>query len=181
MCRAGPMPTPDVEIEEGDRIFAIGLTPLTEEIRATSNISQRLAEAFHRNSAPKTFRDSVPDHLQDFEDVFAKESFDALPEKKVWDHAIELVPDAKHSNCKIYPLSVAEQTQLDAFIEENITSGRIRPSKSPMASPCFFIKKNDGSLRFIQDYRALNAIRTLSSDTHLPFSEHLKMGHRASL
>jgi hypothetical protein len=155
-CRAGKFPTADVdwegvpdlipdseecededdpsELEEGDRVFATNLVPRREEIRATPNFSQRLAEAFHRNSAPKDFNDIVPMHLQDFEDVFAKESFDALPERKVWDHAIELVPDAKLSSCKIYPVSVNEQTQLDAFIEESLASGRIRPSKSPMAS-----------------------------------------------
>ncbi len=34
--------------------------------------------------------------------------------------------------------------------------GRIRPSKSPLAAPFFFIKKKDGSLRPVQDYRYLN-------------------------
>ena len=62
------------------------------------------------------------------------------------------------SNCKVYPLSRDEQAELDTYIEEHLASGRIRPSKSPMASPCFFIKKKDGKLCFIQDYRKLNAM-----------------------
>jgi len=33
-------------IEPGDRIFAIGLVPAPAKIRATSSVSQRLAEAF---------------------------------------------------------------------------------------------------------------------------------------
>ena len=84
-------------------------------------------------------------------------SFDALPDRKPWDHAIELELEAKASSTKVYPLSPNEQTELDAFIEENLASGRIRPSKSPMAAPVFFIKKKDGSLQLVQDYRALNA------------------------
>ena len=36
--------------------------------------------------------------------------------------------------------------------------GQIRPSKSLISSPVFFIKKKDGSLRLVQDYQALNAI-----------------------
>src|SRR3979490_2484005 len=32
------------------------------------------------------------------------------------------------------------------------------PSKLPMASPIFFIKKKEGSLRLVQDYRRLNAM-----------------------
>src|ERR1700744_3072696 len=56
----------------------------------------------------------------------------------------------------LMPVSPAEQKPLDEFIAENLRTGRIRPSKSPMASPVFFVKKKDGGLRFVQDYRALN-------------------------
>ena len=45
--------------------------------------------------------------------------------------------------------------------------GRIRPSKSPMASPVFFIKKKEGSLRLVQDYRQLNAM-TIKNRYPLP-------------
>jgi len=37
-------------IKPEDRIFAIGLVPAQAEIRATSSVSQCLAEAFKRNS-----------------------------------------------------------------------------------------------------------------------------------
>ena len=184
-CRAGPMPSPDVDmedipdlsmdpddeddededekpyvgedqLEEGDRLFTTTIPCEAEFIRATSNVSQRLAEAFHKNSQPKSFHESVPTHLHDFEDLFSKASFDRLPDRKVWDHAIELEPGAKPTNCKVYPLAPNEQAELDEFIQENLASGRIRPSKSPMASPVFFIKKKDGTLRLVQDCRALN-------------------------
>jgi len=79
-------------------------------------------------------------------------SFDAFPNRKVWDHAIELEPGSKPANCKVYPLSLNKQTELDAFLQENLCSGCICPSKSPMASPIFFIKKKDGSLWLVQDY-----------------------------
>jgi transposase InsO family protein len=69
-------------------------------------------------------------------------------------------------------LSPMEQTELDAFIQENLSTGRIRPSKSPMASPVFFIKKKDGSLRLVQDYRALNAI-TVKNKYPLPLISEL--------
>src|SRR6187551_2319958 len=57
---------------------------------------------------------------------------------------------------KVYPLSINEQEELDNFLEENQRKGYIRPSKSPLASPVFFVKKKDGKLRFVQDYRKLN-------------------------
>jgi len=97
-------------------------------------------------------------HLHDFEDMFTKSSFDALPNRKTWDHAIKLILDAKPVNCKVYPLAPNEQKELNQFILKNLQTGCICPSKLPMASPVFFIKKKDGSLCLIQDYCALNAM-----------------------
>ncbi len=71
---------------------------------------------------------------------------------------MELISDASLKSCKVYPLSALEQKELDAFLKENLDSGWICPSKSLMASPVFFVKKNDGKLCLVQDYRALNAM-----------------------
>ena len=54
-------------------------------------------------------------------------------------------------------MSANEQEELDRFLEENLWKGYIRPSKLPLASPVFFVKKKDGKLQFVQDYRKLNA------------------------
>jgi len=78
--------------------------------------------------------------------VFAKEDFDILSEYRQWDHTIELVPGSEPKSSKVYPLSLVEQKELDSFLEENLHTRRIRPSKSPMAAPVFFIKKKDGFL-----------------------------------
>ena len=130
----------------------------THQIKATSTISQRLAEAANRHRLGDSFRESVPMHYHQFKEVFLKESFDELPVHKKWDHVIELVPGAKDFSTKLYPMSPSEQAELDKFLDENLKSGRIRPSKLPMASPVFFVKKKDGSLRFVQDYRKLNSM-----------------------
>ena len=115
------------------------------EIQATSSISQHLSEAFKWNSKISA-EAPIPDYLHEFDSVFSKKSFDSLPEPKKWDHAIELVPEGKNPSCKVYPLSPTEQKELDLFLQENLATGRIRPSKSPMASPVFFVKKKDGTL-----------------------------------
>ena len=52
-----------------------------EEIQATQMISQKIAEA--AGEAHLTcFEDIVPKPYQEFKDVFAKESFDKLPDWK---------------------------------------------------------------------------------------------------
>ena len=110
-------------VEEGDYILATGLLPPPPmDIRASSTISQRLAEAFQTNEETLTL---VPDYLREFTTVFSKQSFNVLPEPKEWDHALELVPGSKPSSCKIYPLSPVEQKELDAFLKENLKTGQI--------------------------------------------------------
>jgi hypothetical protein len=167
------------EFEEGDRIFVTASKQPTEYIRAGSTISQRLAETSKlkaesgQPSAETTeASEGVPEHFREFDSVFSKESFDALPDSRPWDHAIELVPGKEPSGCKVYPLAPKEQKELDIFLRENLETGRIRPSKSPMASPVFFIKKKDGSLRLVQDYRALNTI-TVKNKYPLPLISEL--------
>ena len=90
--------------------------------------------------------------------MFTKEDFDILPEHRKWNHAIELIPRAEPKSSKVYLLSSLEQAELDAFLEKNLCTGRIWLSKSPIAAPVFFIKKKDGLLWLVQDYRMLNAV-----------------------
>src|SRR5258707_15668093 len=57
-------------------------------------------------------------HYKDFADVFSEEAFTHLPPRKVWDHAIELHPDAKLPRGRTFPLSPAKQKELDEFLRE---------------------------------------------------------------
>ena len=58
---------------------------------------------------------------------------------------------SKNSNRSVqrstqYPQSNTEQKELDDFLNENLSTGCICPSKLSMASPIFFFKKKDGKL-----------------------------------
>ena len=88
----------------------------------------------------------LPKPYLDFWDVFSKESFDEIQEWKQWDHVINLKPESQLFSTKVYPMSPIKQKELNDFLEENLSSGRIRPLKSLMASPVFFVKKKDGKL-----------------------------------
>ena len=89
--------------------------------------------------------------------VFGEEESWRFPGPRIWDHAIELKPGAPPTiPGRIYALTQTEQKALEAFIQEHLVKGYIRPSKSPYASPFFFIKKKDGKLRPVQDYRKIN-------------------------
>jgi predicted aspartyl protease len=168
------------DIEEEDRVWATGLIPEAQYVQATSTISQRLAEGFARNLEAKPTlptggsgsKNPIPDYVKIFGQVFLEEGFVKLLNRKPWDHVIELVPGAQPKGCKVYPISVTEQSELDSFLTENLKTGRIRQSKSPMASPVFFIKKKDGSLQLVQDYRMLNDM-TVKNKYPLPLISKL--------
>ena len=85
---------------------------------------------------------------------------------------IDLTPGSKPVDFKVYLINPAEQKALDDFLEENLRIGRIRSSKSPLASPFFFVKKKDGALRPVQDYRKLNEM-TIKNRYPLPLIQEL--------
>src|SRR5258708_6551628 len=101
----------------------------------------------------------VPAQYHNFRDVFSKEPFDELPPQKAWDHAIDLSPGTELPHSQMFPLSPAEQKELDDFLWENLANGCICPSKSPV----FFVKKKDGLLCLVQDYQKLNEIMVKNS------------------
>ena len=90
--------------------------------------------------------------------MFSETAAHRFPDSRDWDHAIDLKPDAPTTlDCKVYLLSPGEDATLQTFLSENLDKGYIRQLKSPYAFPFFFIKKKNGDLRPVQDYRKLNA------------------------
>ena len=142
-------------------------TDSLERIHATSTMSTQLVEAAKGDMPHATLEEMILETYHCFQDMFLKESFGELPEWKQWDHAIKLTLGSQPFSMKVYPISPIKQKELDNFLEENLLSGCICPSKSPMASPVFFIKKKDGKLQFVQDYLKLNAI-TVKNTYPLP-------------
>ena len=157
---------PDIDWRTG----VVKFTRCPEECQTSSQSTQSDGE--HIRGAEMKGAVKWPSYLEGSADVFSEENFERLPDHRPWDHAIELKPDFKPSDCKVYPLTKKEQEEQREFIEQNLASGRIRPSKSPMASPSFFIGKEDGSLRFIQDYRKLNE-GTIKNKQPLPLINEL--------
>jgi len=78
--------------------------------------------------------------------VFSEEAFEKLPEHRKWDHGIKLNAGSEPIRSHVYLMVRNEAVELDKFIEENLRTGKIRPWQSPMATPVFFIKKNNSDL-----------------------------------
>src|SRR5258707_1796139 len=173
----GQVLNPELPLEPRDAVYAILLTPEWEEhICATSTPSQRLAEEAQAQQACPS-GSTIPECYKDFADIFSEKAFAHLPPCKAWDHAIDLHHDAKLPRGRMFPLSLAEQKELDEFLKENLANGHIHPLKSLIGAPVFFIKKKEGSLCLVQDYWKLNELMIKNSYPLLLVSDMLTRLH----
>ncbi len=125
-------------------------------------------KAWVKRSTTIATAEQIPEEYCQHSKVFDEKEADRFPPKREEDHAINLKEDALTTlDCKIYPLSHDQDAKLTKFLGEHLRKGYIRESKSPYAAPFFFIKKKDGKLQPIQDYRKLNE-QTIHDNYPLP-------------
>ena len=98
----------------------------------------------------------VPHEYWEYLDVFSKTKSEHMPLRKPWDHGIDLTEDFPPKKGWLIPLSVDEQKEVEAFLDDQLSKGYIRPSNSQQTSPVFFVPKKDGKKCMVQDYRYLN-------------------------
>ena len=138
------------------------LKPIVHELKQAQSqneplLAVRVAYPTKRLTLTQAEWNTIPQHYRQHARVFSEEAAQRFPEPRIWDHAIDLKPGAPSAlPGKIYSLTAQEQDELKKFVIEHSRKGYIRPSKSPYAAPFFFIKKKDGKLRPVQDYRRLN-------------------------
>jgi len=111
-----------------------------------------------KDGPKKPLEELILTKFMKYQKVFNETSAQRLPERHAWDHAIELKPGSKRKDCRIYCLTPDEMKALKEFLDEHMKWGTIHRSTAPVASPFFFIQKKGGSLRPVQDYRALNEV-----------------------
>ena len=67
---------------------------------------------------------------------------------------------------------VDEQKEAEAFLDDQLSKGYIRPFNSQQTSPVFFVPKKDGKKRMVQDYLYLNEW-TVKNNYPLPLISQL--------
>src|ERR1700676_3098512 len=126
---------------------------LNKNTFVNNNVSMDIKIKENKQKEKLPWHEWIPVEYHDFPEVFKKTVFDALPEHRPWDHVIKLKPgtDISTLHAKVYPLNKEEQEEM--FIQENLASGQIRQSQSPIALPFFFIQKKTGDLQPVQVLR----------------------------
>ena len=109
------------------------------------SVAMDIAIKESKKSIPKMFEQSIPEHYRTYKNVFEEAVFNELPEHKPYNHTIKLIDNKPYCG-KLYNMTLTKQEALDTFLEENLRSRRICPSKSEWGAPFFFVKKKDGKL-----------------------------------
>jgi len=99
--------------------------------------------------------------------VFGKKESERMPVQKIWDHTIELKEGFMPKKEKVYSLSREEREEVQAFIEDQLRKGYIRPFKSPQTSPVHFVAKKNSTQTMVQDYQYINQW-TIKNEYPLP-------------
>jgi len=117
-------------------------------------------------------RPVVAQVLERHEAVFPMELPSEMPPERGQPHKIEVIPGSNPPAKPPYKLSPPELAELEKQLQGLLEHGFIQPSTSPYAAPVFFVKKPDGSLRMVVDWRGLNNI-TVKNKIALPNLEEL--------
>ena len=117
---------------------------------------------------PPQQSDNVPLQYCDYQDVFKQQKGKGLPPSYLWNHVINLKPGALTTlTSKTIQLSQVKQQELSKFLKEHTAWGTIHPLKSLYTVSFFFIKKKNGKLWPVQDYRPVN-LWTIKNHYPLP-------------
>jgi hypothetical protein len=131
---------PDIDWKE-QTVTLPETVQITSEEEADENPLEGLPEAYH-----------------EFTKVFGEEEFKVLPPHRPYDLAIELKEGAKLHHGPLYSMTELESQALKKWIDEELATGKIRRSESEAGALVMFVKKADGSLRLVVDYRRLNEV-----------------------
>ena len=95
----------------------------------------------------KTNSEDLPDYIRPFTYLFNKKKFEKLPERREWNHEINLTDKVpKELNAKAYAMTLKEEEALNQWLDKQLKAGLIVESKSRYAALCFYIPKKDGLL-----------------------------------
>ena len=114
----------------------------TKTIKTTDNKDYDNGEI--RKEPDKTNPEDLPEYIRPFTYLFNKKKFEKLPERREWNHEINLTEEApKELNAKAYAITLKEKEVLNQWLDKQLKAELIVESKSRYAAPCFYIPKKD--------------------------------------
>ena len=112
--------------------------------------------------------DSVQPLIEEFKHLFPLRLPKGLPPDRGLGSVIPMIPDAMPKSRPLTRLSPLEFKEMEATVKELLEQGFIEPCSSPFGASILFVRKKDGTLRMVFDYRALNQCHTRANRVPVP-------------
>jgi hypothetical protein len=133
------------EIEVVEQEFCSGLAELVSSKTNIDGVDEKikLGDNTLEEQIKSNFKDLIADNLA------------SITQTSVCEHEIRLTDDKPFKQA-VRRVPFALRDEFKAIIDDMLSSGIIRPSESPYASPTVLVRKRDGSMRVCVDFRKLN-------------------------
>jgi hypothetical protein len=162
-----PIAIKGITIPQSNKICAISTTLFHRIVNNANNhygkVEQFALSLYEVNMALAKEDDKKPDirtiappEYYDYLKIFEKANTDKLPPHRPSNHTIPLMDGFKPAFGPLYSLSHPELEELKCWLDENLSKGFIRTLSSPATARILFVKKGDGSLRLVINYRGIN-------------------------
>jgi hypothetical protein len=162
-----PTPIKGITTPQSNKICTISMTSFCWIVNNTNKrygkVEQFALSLYEINTALAKDDDKKPDihtivppEYHDYLKILEKANANKLPLHRPSDHTIPLTDGFKPPFGPLYSLSYPELEELKCWLDENLSKGFIRTSSSPTSTPILFVKKGDGSLWLVIDYRGIN-------------------------
>ncbi|KAF8747906.1 hypothetical protein RHS01_11205 [Rhizoctonia solani] len=109
-------------------------SPLIDWQQGLVTFPEQVQIASEEEADPNPLAD-LPEQYHEFARVFGEEEFKVLPPHREYDISIDLTLDAKLTPGPIYGMTDAESKALKQHIDEELATGKIRPSTSSAGAP----------------------------------------------
>lgn len=106
------------------------------------------------NNLSNNEQDQIRALISKYSDIFASNPKKPTPVKNMT-HKI-ITSNAQPVRLKPYRIPHAWEDEVSSQVQQMLDNGIIRPSSSPWNAPVILVKKKDGSMRFVCDFRGLN-------------------------
>ena len=153
--------------EKDDIFFLANVQEANSTVEVMLNAVEYEKNSNNFESIVSTLHPEAKKLVLKYKELFPDDLPKGLPPIRSIDHRIDLVTGAEPVNGAIYRMSDHELKELKKQLEDLLNHGFIKPSLSPFGSPVLFVKKKDGSMRLVVDYRKLNA-QTIKNSFGLP-------------
>src|ERR1700678_3842129 len=124
--------THTLTLDKDDLSILIGLIDSMEPeevwINAKTNVATELAAEENKKKEGTPIEKLVPEKYHKYLDIFDEEKANRFPERRSWDHKIEMMEGFEPKSFKSYNLTPEEQIEQDKFKKKNLEKGYIRPS-----------------------------------------------------